>query len=78
MSIQQLPPKICSEIISREKEIQCIDVREPYEYELGNIGFVNIPMGETPIISEQFDKEKQTISIREHRRYKQNVINVKN
>ena len=61
MSIQQLPPKICSEIISREKEIQCIDVREPYEYELGNIGFVNIPMGETPIISEQFDKEKQTI-----------------
>jgi hypothetical protein len=25
-----------------------------------------------------YDKEKQTISIREHRRYKQNVINVKN
>ncbi len=61
MSIQQLPPKNCSEIIAKDTQIQCIDVREPYEYELGNIGFVNIPMSETLIISEQFDKEKQTI-----------------
>jgi len=61
MSIQQLTPAICSEIIAKDSRTQCIDVREPYEYELGNIGFVNIPMGETPMISEQFDKEKQTI-----------------
>lgn len=61
MSIQKLSPKKCSEIIAKDKQIQCFDIREPYEYELGNIGFVNIPMSETLIISEQFDKEKQTI-----------------
>jgi len=61
MSIQQLSPKICSEIIAKLTEVQCIDVREPYEYELGNIGFVNIPMSETLQICERFDAVKPTI-----------------
>ena len=63
MSIQQLTPKVCSEIISKDKEIQCVDVREPYEYELGNIGFVNIPMSETLLISQKFDATKQMLII---------------
>ena len=63
MSIQQLSPKDCSDLIARNSKIQCIDVREHYEYELGNIGFTNIPMSETASISEKFDPAQQTIII---------------
>ena len=32
-------------LISGRQEIQLIDVREPYEFQLGNIGGLSIPLG---------------------------------
>lgn len=35
----------CQKLLENNKEIQCIDVRESYEFLHGNCGFLNIPMG---------------------------------
>lgn len=34
------------EAIQKGQEFEIIDVREPYEYAMGNIGSMHIPMGE--------------------------------
>ena len=63
MSIQQFSPKDCSDLIARNSMIQCIDVRERYEYELGNIGFINIPMSDIASISSKFNAAQQTMLV---------------
>jgi rhodanese-related sulfurtransferase len=43
------------------EDFQLIDVREPYEYEIANIGGELIPMGEIPANIEKISKDKKVI-----------------
>jgi sulfur-carrier protein adenylyltransferase/sulfurtransferase len=40
----EISPSQAKELIESQKEIQIIDVREPFEFELGNIGGINVPL----------------------------------
>lgn len=35
-----------TEFSTKQAEFTVIDVREPYEYQIGNLGFPNVPMAE--------------------------------
>ena len=45
-SVEEILAKELNAVINEDKNIQIIDVREPREYELGNIGGISIPLGE--------------------------------
>jgi rhodanese-related sulfurtransferase len=53
----------CFELMKSSPEIQCIDVREPYEYEFGNCGFQNIPMETLRHKADLLNKNLHTILI---------------
>lgn len=61
MAIQYLSPTLCKDFILNNSKVQCIDIREPYEYELGNNGFINIPMSEAVNMSNTLDVSLPTI-----------------
>lgn len=44
------------------KEATIVDVREPFEFEMGNIeGSINIPLGEVPSRVEEFKSMKKPL-----------------
>ena len=45
------------------EDIQIIDVREPFEYEMSNIGGENIPLAGVLIESDKIDTEKPVIMV---------------
>lgn len=45
------------------EDIQIIDVREPFEYEMSNIGGENIPLAGIVIESDKIDTEKPVIMV---------------
>ena len=50
------------ELLSKLSKVQLIDIREPYEYEEGNIeGSINIPMGDFLEKLDQLETNKQII-----------------
>ena len=50
------------ELLNKLSKVQLIDIREPYEYEEGNIeGSINIPMGDFLEKLDQLETNKQTI-----------------
>ncbi|MDF1758581.1 MAG: HesA/MoeB/ThiF family protein [Legionellaceae bacterium] len=48
-------------IIEPEHKIQLIDVREPYEHAMCNIGGINIPLSSLENNCDKFDKNRKTI-----------------
>jgi molybdopterin/thiamine biosynthesis adenylyltransferase/rhodanese-related sulfurtransferase len=50
-------------IIKQKLHITLIDVREPYEYEAGNIGGHLVPLGMLDSAIDQFEKQTQIITI---------------
>ena len=50
------------ELLSKLSKVQLIDIREPYEYEEGNIkGSINIPMGSFLEKLDKLNKTKQIV-----------------
>ena len=50
------------ELLSKLSKVQLIDIREPYEYEEGNIeGSINIPMGNFLEKLDELSRTKQII-----------------
>jgi len=49
------------EKIDNKEDFQLIDVREPFEYEMSNIGGENIPLAGILIESDSIDTEKPVI-----------------
>lgn len=47
--------------IDQGKDFQLIDVREPYELEIANIGGTNIPLGQIEKASEQIARDKKVV-----------------
>jgi rhodanese-related sulfurtransferase len=45
------------------EDIQIVDVREPFEYEMSNIGGDNIPLAGVLIESDKIDTEKPVIMV---------------
>jgi sulfur-carrier protein adenylyltransferase/sulfurtransferase len=56
ISVKELKEKI-----DNNEDIQIIDVREPHEYEIANIGAELIPMGEVMENIDKISKTKQVI-----------------
>lgn len=44
-----------------KKKIQLIDIREPYEYENGNLDCINIPMSEILAYKHKINQQKKVI-----------------
>lgn len=50
-----------SELNKHSENYYIVDIRERYEYEFGNIGSVNIPMGEVFKRLEELPKDKHIV-----------------
>ena len=52
-----------NEIINEGKDVQLIDVREPFEWDAANVGGVHIPLATIPTNVDKIDKDKQVVVI---------------
>ncbi len=58
---EEITVKKLNEWILSGKEFQLIDVREPYEYDIANLGGVLIPKGEILQHLDQIDRDKEVV-----------------
>ena len=56
ITVQELKQKI-----DNKEPFQLIDVREPFEYEVSDIGGLNIPLGGVLIEADKIDRDKQVV-----------------
>ncbi len=56
ISVQEL-----KQIIDNKEDFQLIDVREPHEYEICNLGAPLIPMNEVPDNLDKISKDKKLV-----------------
>lgn len=59
--INQISVQELKNLISRQQDIQLIDVREPFEFQQGNIGGYSIPLGTIKENQKDIDKELKKI-----------------
>jgi rhodanese-related sulfurtransferase len=59
--MQQLTPELLCQWQQEGKNFMIIDVREPWEHEVFNIGGVLIPMGDLMAASSQLPKDKPVV-----------------
>jgi sulfur-carrier protein adenylyltransferase/sulfurtransferase len=57
----EISPSSAKELITSKNEIQIVDVREPFEFDLGNIGGVNIPLKTLDQNLKMISKDTQVI-----------------
>jgi len=55
ITVQQL-----ADALKKENPFTLLDVREHYEYKIGHISCLHIPMGEIPTRASELDCEKET------------------
>lgn len=60
-NVKELTPKALDELLKSNKNIQLIDVREPWESEKCTIGGELIPVGHVGLSLNRFSKDKQVI-----------------
>lgn len=56
ITVQELKQKL-----DNKEDVQIIDVREPFEYEVSNIGGVNIPLAGVLIEADKIRKDKPVV-----------------
>lgn len=61
MNVRQL-----HECLQQKKDLLLLDVREPGEYEIANIGGKLIPLGDLPMRFHELDPEKETVVMCHH------------
>jgi adenylyltransferase/sulfurtransferase len=59
--MKEITVKELKELMDAHKDFQLIDVREPHEFELCNLGGELIPQAEIPAEVERISKTKQVI-----------------
>jgi len=59
--MKEITVKELKQLMDDGADFQLIDVREPYEAEIAEIGAELIPMGTVPANVDKFSKEKQVI-----------------
>lgn len=59
--IPQLSVKELKRRIDAGEEVYILDVREPYEYQIANIGGTLIPMNDVPQRLAEIDREREVI-----------------
>ena len=64
-----------NDLIQEKASFQLIDVREPHEYELGNIKGDHIPMNTVPQNLDKIAKDKQVVVMCRSGKRSANVIN---
>lgn len=52
-----------NEILTEGKEVQLVDVREPFEWDAANVGGLHIPLATVPGAIDQIAKDKQVVVI---------------
>jgi sulfur-carrier protein adenylyltransferase/sulfurtransferase len=72
----QLPVSTLNEWIKSGKDFQLIDVREPYEWDIANIGGTLIPKGEILKHLSEIEKEKDVVVMCRSGKRSQDVINL--
>jgi adenylyltransferase/sulfurtransferase len=62
--LKEISARDLKELVDKkEQEIQIIDVREPHEYQLGNIGGLSIPLGKIEELHEKISQEGKKIVV---------------
>ena len=62
--LKEISARDLKELIDKkEQEIQIIDVREPHEYQLGNIGGLSIPLGKIEELHQKINQEGKKIVV---------------
>lgn len=59
--MKEITVKELKKLMDEKADIQLIDVREPYEAEIAEIGAELIPMGTIPSNVEKISKDKQVV-----------------
>ena len=59
--IPQITPKDLKQRLDNKDDIFVLDVREPYEYQIANLGATLIPLGELPKRTGELDKNAEII-----------------
>ena len=62
-SVEEILVKELNAVINEDKNIQIIDVREPREYELGNIGGISIPLSDLENRLNEISSNGKTIVV---------------
>ena len=61
--MKEVSPEELKQLIDSNADIQLVDVREPSEFESGNIGGILIPLGTIPQNVDKIAKDKQVVFI---------------
>ncbi|WP_207432788.1 rhodanese-like domain-containing protein [Sabulibacter ruber] len=64
--LPEITPQQLKERLDRQEPLQLIDVREPQEWAICNLGGQLIPLGEIPKQAASLDKETPTVLICHH------------
>ncbi len=72
----QLSVTELNEWIKSGKDFQLIDVREPYEYEIANLGAILIPKGEILKHLDEIDRTKDVVILCRSGKRSQDVIDL--
>jgi len=59
--IPQMTPVELKQHLDRKDDLFVLDVREPFEYEIANIGATLIPLGELPNRAGELDKDREIV-----------------
>ncbi|MGK7392370.1 MAG: ThiF family adenylyltransferase [Candidatus Cyclobacteriaceae bacterium M2_1C_046] len=60
-NMKEVTVKELKEMMDKDEDIQLIDVREPYEYDIANLGAELIPLHEIPSSEEKISKDKKVV-----------------
>lgn len=60
-AVKEISVQHLKELIDNNEDFQFIDVREPYEYQIANLGATLIPLGKISTHVDQIDKNKKVI-----------------
>lgn len=61
--IEEITALELKELLRKEEGIQIIDVREPHEYQLGNIGGILIPLGDIENLNQEIKPQSKKIVV---------------
>ncbi len=64
-----------NEFLTEGKDVQLIDVREPFEWDAANVGGIHMPLSTVPNEVDKIDKDKQVVVICRSGKRSANAIN---
>ncbi|MFM1916373.1 MAG: hypothetical protein RLZZ531_2042 [Bacteroidota bacterium] len=74
--MRYIDPKSCQERLLKQDNLTIIDIREDYEYQQCNTGFIHIPMGEISVRHDEIPMEKEIVIMCQSGRRAEAVVNL--